>query len=185
MKFPKRFRFLPRPRRLLLWLLILVGGPLLLLGVVFASAQILQLELQIDLAMVLFAVATIVLSAGVYALIVHAQKPKDSVVVGYNYRLIQPALPLGRYSFRLEVFYELEEKGQRQKVNQGTIEMRFRRKDHPELFEWCRSQISHHLDRHRELAADRFPDSRVLLTPEPSPRELEASVVVETQAEPS
>jgi len=95
--------------------------------------------------------------------------------VNYNFRLTQSPLPNvmgGRYTFRLEVFYEVLEKGDRQTVRQGTIEMKFRAKDHPELLQSCSAQVASHLAEHGRLAAERYPGHHVLLSPEPTSHQL-------------
>jgi hypothetical protein len=172
----KRLRsLLPRRRRLLFWTAVVVAvATPLVIGIVLLGAMALRIHLQIDVGLILFALAAVLVSWIAFLIVRYRLQPKQAVTVGYNYKLIQPALPLSRYLFRLEIFYELDSKGDRQTFQQGTIELRFRAKDHPDMLAWCCSQVSTHLSRHRELATARFPAARVLLAPEPTTRELEA-----------
>jgi hypothetical protein len=152
---------------------VLVVVPPIVIGVVLLGAMALRVHVKIDVGLILFALASAIVAWIAFLIVRYRLQPKQAVTVGYNYKLIQPALPLGRYLFQLEIFYELDHRGDRQTFQQGTIELRFRAKDHPDMLAWCCSQISSHLTRHRELATARFPTARVFLAPEPTTRELE------------
>jgi hypothetical protein len=175
LRFP---RFLIPKSRTLRWgLIALVCGPIVLLGLIALSSMLLRIDLRIDLAMIGFAVAVVVVAVTIWSIVQYRRQPQDSLVVGYNYKLIQPVLPLGRYSFSLEVFYEHEVKGEQRRARQALIELRFKKSDHPEILEWCCAQISGQLARYGEIATERYPRTRILLGPEPTPQELEAHVV--------
>jgi hypothetical protein len=169
-------RLLPRRGRVKWLVAAVLIGPFLMLGLLWGFGLLLGTSIRIDVGLILLSIAAIIAALALYQAVQHWNAPNFAVTVNYNFRLTQPALSVGRYSFRLEVFYEVEEKGERQRIQQGTIEMLFRRKDHPELFEWCRNQIATQLTRHRELAAARYPNAQILLSPEPSVPELVASV---------
>ncbi len=141
-----------------LGLLLLGGGALMLFGF--------GLRVHVDLGLALLAVPAAILAVAVVKLVDHRLRPRRSVTVQYDLKLIQPQLKTGRYLFKLDVYYELEERGKRQTIRQGSVELQFRRRDHPELFEWCSTQLTAYLSRHRELAAERFPDARVHAGPE-------------------
>lgn len=126
----------------------------------------LGLRVQVHLGLALFAVPAAILAWAVLKLVEHRLRPRRSVTVQYDLKLIQPQLKTGRYLFQLDVYYELEERGRRQTIRQGSIELQFRRQDHPELFAWCNGQLAEHLTRHRELAARRFPGARIHAGPE-------------------
>ena len=176
----KRLRsLLPRASQLRWVLLALLLGPFLVLGMVLLVALAIGSEVYIDPAKVLLSVAIVVLSVAAWQVARYRMRPKQRVTVNHNFKLVQPALPFGRYSFRLEVFYEVEQKGDRHTVQQGVVELKFRKNDHPEIFEWCRLQISEQLVRHQELAAARYPDAEVQLGPTPTIPELEQRVVDE------
>lgn len=168
-------RWLPSGRALLWTAVAVVAGPPLLIALVMALAVALHLDVEVDLAMVLYAVAATLVAAGLVLWIRHRLRPRQTVSVGYGYKLIQPRLPLGRYRFELEIYYEMERKGELHRVQQGSIEMLFKRGDHPELMDWCRDQIRAHLDQHADLARARFPEAEILLAPPPRPGTLEAS----------
>lgn len=170
----RRLRSLLPRGRLRFWtVVVLLVAPPILIGILLVLAMALRIELRIDFGLILFALAAVVVAWIAFLVVRYRLQPKQAVTVGYNYKLIQPVLPLSRYLFQLEIFYELDHKGDRQTFQQGTIELRFRAKDHPDMLAWCCSQISTHLSRHRELATARFPAARVFLAPEPTMRELE------------
>lgn len=148
-------------------------GPPLLLGLLVLAALVLRIELRVDAAKALYALAAVVALLIVFHLVRYWLRPDEAVTVAYDYELIQPALPLGRYTFRLEVYYHLEQKGRNVTIRQGRIEMRFRRRDHPDVLEWCCAQIAANVSKHRVLAAARYPDRHVVTGPTPTPRVLE------------
>jgi len=173
MRLPSFLARLLRVRSLLLGLLLLFlcAGVLLLLAAVF------RFQVVIDVTTVLVALAAVLVAWALLHLARHVVRPRRTVSVGYDVRLEQPMLPVvGRYTFRLEVFYEVEEKREHRRVDQGAIELRFRKGDHPDLLEWCCLQISEHLERHRAFASSRFPNARVLLPEHPSRARLRAEL---------
>ena len=155
-----------------LWLLALALAPALVLILFLVVGSFLKIDLSIDLGMVMWAVAIVVVAAIGYQLFVVYLRPRQTVSLGFNYKLIQPVLPLGRYLFRLEIFYEFEEKGARERVEQANIEMKFRGKDHPEVLQWCCGQIAENLRKHARFAGERYPGAKVFLPPEPTPEGL-------------
>jgi len=164
---------LPKGRKLV-WLCILI--PVLLVGFFFL-ANFLKINLVVDLASVLWALGVLAGLGILYVGVRYLAQPKQTCSIGFSVKLLQPTMPLiGRYSFRLEVFYELEEKGERARIDQGTIEMRFRKKDHPEMLAWCCSQISEQMEKHAEMAAERYPAARIVVPPQPTPRVLVADI---------
>lgn len=163
---------LPGRRRLVWTVAALVALPFVLVGVGLALAGTFGVRLHLDPALVLLGLAALVLAWTVGRVVRHWLTPRPAVTVGFRFELSQPQLPLGRYLFRLEVFYDVEQRGQRRTLEQGTVEMRFRRRDHPEPFEWCRKQIAAQVARHRRLAGERWPGARVLASPVPSAQEL-------------
>ena len=160
-------------------LLVLLVGPFLVLGMILLVALAIGSEVQIDPAKILLSFALVVLALVVWQVARYRMHPSQRVTINHSFKLEQPALPLGRYSFRLEVFYEVEQKGDRHTVQQGVVELKFRKRDHPEIFEWCRAQISEQLVRHQELATERYPDAEVQMGPTPTIPELKRYVVEE------
>ncbi len=164
---------LPKGRALIWTIVALVLIPVALL--LFAS--LFRIHVTLDLAAVLEAFALGLLAVTVFHLVRHWLKPKETVAIGYRVKLEQPMMPVvGRYSFRLEVFYEVEHKGERARVDQGTIELRFRKADHPDMLAWCCEKIGEHLGKHVGHAHECYPDARVVLPPEPTPALLERQV---------
>jgi len=168
-------RWLPSGRALLWTAIAIVAGPPLLIALVMVLAVALDLDVVVDLEMVLYALVATILATGLVLWLRQRMRPRQTVSVGYGYKLIQPRLPLGRYRFELEIYYEMERKGELHRVQQGSIEMLFKKGDHPELMAWCREQICAHLDQHADLARARFPEAEILLAPPPRPGTLEAS----------
>ncbi len=178
----RRLRSLIPRSRTFRWVLVaLVCGPIVLLGLLALSSMLLRFEIEIDLAKVGYAVALVIVAITAYLIVRYRQQPKDSLTVGYNYKLVQPVLPIGRYSFTLEVFYEQDVKGERRQMRQALIELKFKKADHPDILAWCCSQISGQLAKHGRLAAERFPGSQILLGPEPTPEQLAERVETEDE----
>jgi len=167
---------LPR-RRTLRWVLAgLVGGPIVLLGLLALGSMLLRIEVKIDLAVIGFAVGLTVVALVAFLVVRHRLRPKRSLTIGYDYKLVQPLLPRGRYSFSLEVFFEHEVKGECRHSRQALIEMKFKRGEHPDVFEWCCAQISGQLAKHERIAAQRYPRAQIITGPEPTPRDLAARI---------
>ncbi len=152
------------PVRKALWITVavIVLGPFLLLGAFLLIAMAFRADVQIDLAEVLLAVAVCVAAVTVYHVVRHLQRPKQTVTVRHDVQLIEPLIPLGRTVFKMEVFYEIEERGESQTVRQGAVELKFHRRDHPDLVAWCSERVTIELVRHREIVAERYPGARIL-----------------------
>ena len=168
--------FFPRGRALIWTLVALVVGPPMLLGLVLVLALAPGVSVKIDVGMVLFAVAAVLVAVSLFLIVRYLHRPAETVSVNYNFQVNQSALPLGRYTFRLEVFYEVTEKGRRETVKQGTIEMKFRAKDTTEFLMTCSTAVSEQLTQHGRMARERFPDHTVLLSPEPTARQIREKV---------
>lgn len=164
------------PTRKALWLTVLVIllGPFLVLGAFLLIALAFSAEVELDVAEVGMAVAACVVAVTVYHVVRHLQRPKRTVTVRHDVRLIEPLIPLGRTTFKMEVYFEVEERGESQTVRQGTVELKFHKGDHPDLLAWCSERVTGELERHRELAAERYPGARILEGGGPSLAELTA-----------
>jgi hypothetical protein len=161
----------PRGKALLLSLVLLVLGPPVLLGLILLVALAPGVTVEIDVAELAFATAAVFAAVTVFWVVRYWQRPRETVSVHYDLALSQPAWPAalgGRYTFRLEVYYEVQEKGQRHTLRQGSLELRFRAKDHPELLRACQAEVAAQLAAHERRAAERYPDHVVLSTPVPT-----------------
>jgi hypothetical protein len=165
-------RTLARTKGAFWTLLALVAGPPFLLLLFLIAGLVTDMDVRIDVALILFALVAGAALAALVHLMRYRMRPRETVSITYDMRLEQPPVPMGRYLFRLSVYYETVEKGQRKQVRQGEIEMRFKGKDHPDLLAWCCSQVQQHLERHREKATQLHPDAQVLVTPAPQPSQL-------------
>lgn len=168
--------FLRAFKRKTLALIVLGVGLIVVLALSFALAF--RAEIHVDLGMALLGLALLALSVVLGFAVRHWLRPEASVSINYNVRLAAPAMPLGRYSFRMEVFYEHDHKGKRETSQQGTVELKFRKRDHPDIYDWCCQQISSQLSQHRVRAANVFPDARIVAGAEPTPGQLEQRLSV-------
>ncbi len=167
---------LPRGRRgRFIALLVLGGGGLLLLASA-GLARLLQIHVRIDPGMILLGAAAVITSLTLFLWLERRPLADPVVTVNYDFRLVQPALPLGRYRLLLEIFYDVERGGRRERSRQARIDLQFRRQDHPEILEWCSSQIAGFLHSHERLAARRWPRAEVASGPPPTPLELRRSL---------
>ena len=148
------------PVRKALWITVLaiVLGPFLLLGAFLLIALAFRAEVEVDVWKVLIAAAVCIVAVTVYHVVRHLQRPKQTVTLRHDVRLIEPLLPLGRTTFQMEVFYEVEERGERRTVRQGSVELKFHKRDHHDLLAWCSAKLQNQ----RDLAAERYPDARIV-----------------------
>lgn len=170
-------RFLLRAFKRKTWALILViTGAVLILALSFALAF--RATITVDLGMALLGLALLAVAIVFGMAVRYWLRPENLVSINYNVKLAAPAMPLGRYSFRMEVFYEVEEKGKREVSQQGLVELKFRKKEHPDMYSWCCQQISSQLSQHRVRAAAAYPEARIVAGPDPTPNQLEQRLVV-------
>ncbi|MEX1024759.1 MAG: hypothetical protein WD226_06735 [Planctomycetota bacterium] len=164
-------------RRKTLALLLVGFAGVFALAIAFALAF--RAEITVDLGLALVGAALLLFTVVLAFAVRHWLRPERAVSINYNVKLAAPAMPMGRYSFRMEVFYEIDEKGKRESSQQGTVELKFRRKEHPDIYGWCCQLISSQLSQHRVRAAHAFPDARIVAGPEPTRVELEQRLPIE------
>lgn len=160
-------------------LIFLVATPALLLVAAALVVNWLQVQVRLDPAMILFGLAAVILSLGVTSWLRRGPRREPTVAVNYDLRLVQPMLSRGRYRLKFEIYYEIERDGQRERARQVSLDLQFRRQDHPEILEWISSQVHGYLERHEQLATARFPDARVVSGPPPMPLESPQALVLE------
>jgi hypothetical protein len=159
--------------RTALWTVVaLLLGPPFLLSLFLVVGLVTDTTIELDVALITLAVAAVVLAVGFVHLVRHWMRPKNVVQVGYDLKLTQPAVPMGRYEFRLSIHYLTQERGKRHVHQQASIVMKFKGKDHPDLLAWCSSQVSTHLEQHREAAQRLHPGAEVIVSPAPSREQL-------------
>ena len=159
--------------RAIFWTVVaLFLGPPFLLSLFLVVGLVSDTKIEIDVALVMLAVAAVVLTVGFVHLVRHWTRPKVVVHVGYELRLLQPTVPLGRYDFRLAIHYVMHDRGKRHVHQQASIVMKFKGKDHPDLLEWCTTQVSTHLEQHREAAQRLHPGAEIVVSPGPSKKQL-------------
>lgn len=127
-------------------------------------------DIVIDPGMLLVGVAACMIAWTFYVFIDRRPPATGTVVVNYDFKLVQPSLPGGRYRFELEVFHELEVRGRHERQRQALIELVFKKQDHPDVWEFCQREIARFLKDHRRLASERYPDSTILVAPPPRSR---------------
>jgi hypothetical protein len=154
-------------------LFALLLGPPFLLAVILVAGLVTDTAVTIDVALVVLAVAAVLLATGLVHWLRHLTRPRLTVHIGYKVKLEQPAVPMGRYTFRLHVHYEIEQRGARHVLQQAAVEMKFKGKDHPDLLHWCSTQVADHLEQHRAAAERLHPDSHVVVSPPPQPAQLD------------
>jgi hypothetical protein len=160
-------RAMRRGRGLFWALAALAIGPPFAIALVLVAGLVTDTEVRVDVALIAFAlVLGLALAVGAYAL--HQRlRPRLRVSITYDMRLEQPLTPLGRYAFRLSIYYEAEQQGERRLSRQDGIELRFRGRDHPDLLTWCTTTVGQHLERHRQRAGQLYPGAEILVSPVP------------------
>lgn len=160
--------YFARGKTLLLTALVLVVGPPFLLLFVVLAGLVTETRVEINLAWVLVAAAAVILAAALFHLVRFWISPRRTVNITYELKLAQPHTPLGHYTFDLRVSYDCFEKGQSRITQQVAIDMKFKRKDHPDLLLWCTTQINGHLQEHHDNAAQLYPDAQIISSPGPT-----------------
>lgn len=178
-------RTLARTKGAFWTILALVAGPPILILLFLVAGLVTDLDVQIDVALILFALVAGAAVAGLLHLARYLLRPRQTVSITYDMKLEQPVVPMGRYVFLLSVYYESEEKGERRQVRQGEIEMRFKGKDHPDLLQWCCSQVQQHLEKHKGRASELHPNAEIIVSPAPEPVQLAERTVDVGAAEPT
>lgn len=165
--------YFARGKTLLLTGLVLVIGPPFLLLFVVLAGLVTETHVEINLAWVLVALAAVILAAALFHLVRFWISPRRTVNITYELKFSQPRTPLGHYAFDLRVSYDCFEKGQSRITQQAAIDMKFKRKDHPDLLLWCTTQIRGHLQEHCDNAAQLYPDAQIISSPGPTLDQLE------------
>ena len=124
-------------------------------------------SLKIDIGNILFGIAAIGLVYVLYQYLEHKKIPKKTVNVSLKSKLISPIVKLNRYKFHIIIEHEITDKDEVTKIKADELEIKFRKKDHPDLYKWCFEFATEKMTEHIRSAKIQYPDAKVTYSPVP------------------
>ena len=124
-------------------------------------------SLKIDIGNILFGIAAIGLVYVLYQYLEHKKIPKKRVNISLKSKLISPIVKLNRYKFHIIIEHEITDKDEVTKIKADELEIKFRKKDHPDLYKWCFEFATEKMTEHIRSAKIQYPDAKVTYSPVP------------------
>ena len=124
-------------------------------------------SLKIDIGNILFGIAAIGLVYVLYQYLEHKKIPKKTVNISLKSKLISPIVKLNRYKFHIIIEHEITNKDEVTKIKADELEIKFRKKDHPDLYKWCFEFATEKMTEHIRSAKIQYPDAKVTYSPVP------------------
>ena len=124
-------------------------------------------SLKIDVGNILFGIAAIGLVYVLYQYLEHKKIPKKTVNISLKSKLISPIVKLNRYKFHIIIEHEITNKDEVTKIKADELEIKFRKKDHPDLYKWCFEFATEKMTEHIRSAKIQYPDAKVTYSPVP------------------
>ena len=124
-------------------------------------------SLKIDIGNILFGIAAIGLVYVLYQYLEHKKIPKKTVNISLKSKLISPIIKLNRYKFHIIIEHEITDKDEVTKIKADELEIKFRKKDHPDLYKWCFEFATDKMTEHISSAKLQYPDAKVTYSPVP------------------
>tara|TARA_B100000315_G_C14182838_1_gene409718 strand:- start:6 stop:491 length:486 start_codon:yes stop_codon:yes gene_type:complete len=124
-------------------------------------------SLKIDIGNILFGIASIGFVYVLYQYLEHKKIPKKRVNISLKSKLISPIVKLNRYKFHIIIEHEITDKDEVTKIKADELEIKFRKKDHPDLYKWCFEFATDKMTEHIRSAKIQYPDAKVTYSPVP------------------
>ena len=150
----------------IIWLVAMVIAILVIFLLISSS-------LKIDIGNILFGIAAIGLVYVLYQYLEHKKIPKKTVNISLKSKLISPIVKLNRYKFHIIIEHEITDKDEVTKIKADELEIKFRKKDHPDLYQWCFKFATDKMTEHISSAKLQYPDAKVTYSPVPTVNALE------------
>ena len=144
----------------IIWLVAMVIAILVIFLLISSS-------LKIDVGNILFGIAAIGLVYVLYQYLEHKKIPKKTVNISLKSKLISPIVKLNRYKFHIIIEHEITNKDEVTKIKADELEIKFRKKDHPDLYKWCFEFATEKMTEHIRSAKIQYPDAKVTYSPVP------------------
>ena len=124
-------------------------------------------SLKIDIGNILFGIAAIGLVYVLYQYLEHKKIPKKTVNISLKSKLISPIVKFNRYKFHIIIEHEITDRNEVTKIKADELEIKFRKKDHPDLYKWCFEFATEKMTEHIRSAKSQYPDAKVTYSPVP------------------
>ena len=124
-------------------------------------------SLKIDIGNILFGIAAIGLVYVLYQYLEHKKIPKRTVNISLKSKLISPIIKLNRYKFHIIIEHEITNKDEVTKIKADELEIKFRKKDHPDIYKWCFEFATDKMTEHIRSVKIQYPDAKVTYSPVP------------------
>ena len=142
---------------------------LIIIGALFLFVIIgLLTRVTIDIGNILLSITAIGFVYVIYLYLEHIKEPKKTVNITLKSRLISPIIKFNRYKFHVIIEHEIKEKGETRNLKADEFEIKFRKSDHPDIYEWCYKFATEKMNEHLKSAREKYPDSKVTYSPIPS-----------------
>ena len=124
-------------------------------------------SLKIDVGNILFGIAAIGLVYVLYQYLEHKKKPQKTVNISLKSKLISPIVKFNRYKFHIVIEHEITDKDEVKKVKADELEIKFKKKDHPDIYKWCFEFATEKMTEHINSVKLQYPDAKVTYSPVP------------------
>ena len=125
-------------------------------------------SLKIDVGNILFGIAAIGLTYILYRYLEHKKQPKKTLNISIKAKLIAPMLKINRYNFHIEVVHEILDKNQTHINKVEELDIKFKEKDHPDMYKWCFDYATDKIREHVNSAKIIYPEAIITSSPIPS-----------------
>ena len=147
---------------------------LIVIGTLFLFVIIgLLSRITIDIGNILFSIACIGFVYVIYLYIKYKKEPKRTINITLKSKLIAPIVKFNRYNFHIIIEHEIEEKGESRNLKADELEIKFRKSDHPNIYEWCYNFATKKMNEHLKSVKQEYPDSKITYNPIPTVNALE------------
>ena len=130
-------------------------------------------SLKIDIGNILFGIAAIGLVYVLYQYLEHKKIPKKTVNISLKSKLISPIVKFNRYKFHIIIEHEITDRNEVTKIKADELEIKFTKKDHPDIYKWCFDFATKKMEEHINSAKLQYPDAKVSYSPIPTISALE------------
>jgi len=130
-------------------------------------------SLRVDIGDILFGIAAIGFVYVLYQYLEHKKKPLKTVNISLKSKLISPIVKFNRYKFHIIIEHEITDRNEVTKIKADELEIKFRKKDHPDIYKWCFEFATDKMNEHISSAKLQYPDAKVSYSPVPTINALE------------
>ena len=124
--------------------------------------------IRIDIGNIIFSIACVGFVYVIYLYLEHKKEPQKTVNITLKSKLISPMIKFNRYKFHIIIEHEIKEKGEIRNLKADELEIKFRKSDHPDIYQWCYNFATETMNKHLKSAKQQYPDTKVTYSPIPT-----------------